>query len=128
MPLLAEHRTEVAVVYASYLISALLLILITLMPARVFRTVDNVLIRVGAGFRLWGGSAKMLGIECWLFIIPTISANYTEPQTTPTAREAISITFDAFNASTLRIGEVISVMLLARLSTVLIRWHCSSAS
>lgn len=120
LPLLVEQRAAVAVGYTSYLLSALLLIPIALLLAHLLRSTDHQLVRVATGLGVLAGLAKLIGIGRWLFLMPALANAYSDPQTSAGTREALAVTFDAFNAYAGGIGEVFGVMLLAGLWTALI--------
>lgn len=120
LPLLIEQRAAVALGYTSYLISALLLIPIALLLAHVLRAEDSALVRVGSGLGVLAGLAKLLGIGRWLFMMPALATAYTDPQASAATRDAIGVTFAAFNDYAGGVGEALGVMLLAGLWTALI--------
>lgn len=118
LPLIQAQSGAVALGYTSYFISALLLIPIALLMQHLLRHTHSAVLLVGTGLGVLAGFAKLLGIGRWLLMMPGLAEIYTNPQASPATRDAVTVTFEAFNAYAGGIGEMLGVALLAGLWTL----------
>ncbi len=111
LPLIAQQRGAVIAGYYIYMLSAILLIPLSLLLHHVLAYENGPLLTTATAFGVLSGAMKCLGIVRWLFLMPFLAYTYMEPGTSATKREAVALVYDAFNLYAGKIGEHIGVQL-----------------
>jgi hypothetical protein len=121
LPLIVEQAGAVALGYTSYFVSALLLAPIALLLYSLLRDEHpRPTLLLAAGFGVIASFAKLLGIGRWLLMMPFLAQSYVDPAASPATRDAIVVTYDAFNNYAGGVGEVLGVALFSGLWTLLV--------
>lgn len=120
LPLITEQRGAVTLGYFSYMVSAFLLLPISVLFYSIFREYATALISIGAVMGIVAGVMKILGIVRWLVAMPIIAAIYLEPSASAATRDAAAMAFEAFNAYAGGVGELLGVALFSGLWTSLV--------
>ncbi len=105
LPLFTQHRGAAIAGYYSYMLSALLLIPISLMLHRVLARENSLLLMSATWFGVLSGAMKSLGIVRWLFLMPFLADTYMNPKASATTRETVALVYDAFNLYAGKVGE-----------------------
>jgi len=111
LPLIAQQRAAVIVGYYSYMLSAILLIPLSLLLHRVLAGKNSPLLTIATTFGVLSGAMKSLGIVRWLFLMPFLADTYVNPGTPATTREAVALVYNAFNLYAGKVGEHIGAQL-----------------
>jgi hypothetical protein len=117
LPLITEQRAAVTLGYFSYMVSAFLLMPISVLLYRIFSRRAPTLIGVGATMGIVAGIMKILGIARWLVLMPAIAAIYLDPAASAATRDAAAVAFEAFNNYAGGVGEMLGVTLFSSLWT-----------
>lgn len=117
LPLITEQSGAVTLGYFSYMISAFLIIPISVLLYRIFREHAPTLIGISTVMGLISGVMKILGIVRWLVVMPTIAAIYLEPSASAATRDAAAVAFEAFNEYAGGVGELLGVAFFSGLWT-----------
>lgn len=112
LPLITERRGAVILGYGSYLLYSILILPLALLLYRVLAdrgTQASPLLAIAAGFGAVSALARSLGIVRWLFMMPVLAEIYLDPNASGATREAVSVTYEAFNAYAGGVGEILGV-------------------
>lgn len=121
LPLLAERLPTVLIGYSAYLLSAVLLIPMTILLQRALdpqRT--TTVLTIATAFGVLSGIAKPLGILRWLEAMPTLARAYTDAAAPDATRQTIGIVYETLNAYAGSLGEVVGVALFGGLWATLV--------
>lgn len=119
LPVLLDAPVGAFAGYALYLVQSLLLVPLAVLLAAAFG-MGPVLGRVAVAFGVLAGAFKALGIVRWLFVMPKLAESYVDPAADEATRTAIAVTFDALNAYSGGLGEIMGVGLFVGIWTVLL--------
>lgn len=119
LPLILQQSGPVFAGYLAYFLHALLLVPLAVVLHQTLR-LSPVAGGIAVAFGVLAGFAKMLGIIRWLVLMPGLAMTWTDPATTETTRAALAALFDAFNAYSGGVGELMGVGLFAGVWTVLL--------
>ncbi len=117
LPLITEQRGAVTLGYGAYLLYSLLILPLSLMLyfALKERGVASPLLAVAAGFGVASAVTRVLGIVRWLFLMPFLADLYLDPNASQATREAVNVTYIAFNEYVGGVGELLGVSLTGAL-------------
>lgn len=120
LPLVLSESVAVKLGYGVYLLYSILFFPAILLIARVLAGRDAlpVLLRLAVGFALVSMLARCLGIVRWLSVMPVLAARFETAD--PAAQAGIALVYDAFNAYSGRVGEVLGVFLFAAAAVCLL--------
>lgn len=81
----------------AFTLSALLFAPIPVLMHQVFDGDATWYLPVATAFGVLAALCQTLGLMRWPFLVTDLAASYADPKTTPAAREAIAVTFQAFH-------------------------------
>ncbi len=105
--------------YLSYLTHALLLIPIAVLAGPTLRMTPT-LAAATLALGILAALAKALGISRWLILMPGLADIWADPAATDATRDAVAVTYGAFNAYAGGVGELLGVGLFTGALTVLL--------
>jgi hypothetical protein len=113
LPLVLSESFAVKLGYGVYLLYSILFFPAVLLVSRVLAGRDElpVLLKLAVGFALVSMLARCLGIIRWLSVMPVLAGRFESAD--PAAQAGIAVVYDAFNAYSGRVGEVLGVFLFA---------------
>lgn len=112
LPLITEQRGAVILGYGSYLLYSILIFPLAFLLYRVLTdrgAPASPLLAIAVGFGVVSALARSLGIVRWLFMMPVLAGIYLDPNASETTREAVAVTYEAFNAYAGGVGEILGV-------------------
>jgi Domain of unknown function (DUF4386) len=117
LPLLIQNAAAVRFGYLVYLVYSILFLVVALLAIQVLNhdRSDSVWLKIAAGFGIASAVARCLGIIRWLVAMPALAILYTNPTTSASIRESISVVYRALNDYAGSVGEVLGVSLFAGL-------------
>ena len=112
LPLITESRGAVILGYGSYLLYSILILPLAFLLYRVLANREapaSPLLTIAVGFGVASAVARSLGIVRWLFMMPVLARIYQDPSASGATREAVTVTYEAFNAYAGGVGEILGV-------------------
>lgn len=110
--LITEQRGAVILGYGSYLLYSILILPLAFLLYRVLSDREapaSTLLAIAVGFGVVSALARSLGIVRWLFMMPVLAGIYLDPNASGATREAVSVTYESFNAYAGGVGEILGV-------------------
>ncbi len=111
LPLIVQQRGAVIGGYYSYMLSAILLIPLSLLLHRLLAKENSPLLAIATTFGVLTGVMKSLGILRWLFLMPFLADTYVNPGTSAATRQTVALLYDAFNLYAGKVGEHLGTQL-----------------
>ncbi len=116
LPLIIEQRGAVILGYGSYLLYSLLILPLAVMLYFALKDREaSPLLAVAAAVGVISALARSLGIVRWLFLMPALADIYLDPASSEATREAVTVTYTAFNEYAGGVGEILGVGLTGAL-------------
>ena len=111
LPHIVEQQGAVIVGYGSYLLYSILILPLAFLFYFLLKEgrSSSPLLAVAVGFGVVSALARSLGIVRWLFMMPVLADIYLAPESGETARQTVSVVYDAFNAYAGGVGEILGV-------------------
>ncbi len=121
-----ENSTTIRVAYYLFAMTGVLMIPLSLLLQKVLERKSSVFLNVATAFGATAGVVQFLGFIRWPIMTPYLADTYLNPASSATTREAVAVTYEAFNRyAGMSVGEnlgyVFTAIWIIMLSVVMLQ-------
>ena len=84
-------------IWYGFMLTAVLFVPVAVLVHRILARQDTPYMTVATTFGVVAGVVQFLGLSRWPFLVPYLADTYLDPASSEATREAVAVTFQAFN-------------------------------